>query len=236
MCLSGALGVCPEMHYDDPACADCPVTLRACCTGDATARGPGFCPAKVDPEALEHARRAYADPEVARTGRVVAEIESAGYGHWTRVRDIIEFAKRMSYGRIGIAACVELLDLAGVFSDILRSHGFSVISVCCKNDSIPKEELGVLDSQKLHPGTFEPTCNPIAQAELLNAHNSELNVLVGLCVGHDSLFHRYAHAPTTTLVVKDRALGHNSVAALQMADGYFADLWGPGGKPTHKRR
>lgn len=223
------------MLYEDPACADCPLTTRACCTGDSAVRGPGFCPAKVDPETQAHARKAYEDPEVARMARVSAQIESAGYARWPRALEVIEFAKRMSYGRIGIAACAELLDVAGVFSDILRSHGFSVISVCCKNDSIPKEELGVLDSQKVHPGTFEPTCNPVAQAELLNAHNSELNVLIGLCVGHDTLFYRYAHAPTTTLVVKDRVLGHNSVAALQQADGYYANLWGPGGHRPRRR-
>ena len=37
-------------------------------------------------------------------------------------------------------------------------------------------------------------------------------MLVGLCVGHDSLFIKYSEAPVTTLVTKDRVLAHNPVA------------------------
>ena len=33
-------------------------------------------------------------------------------------------------------------------------------------------------------------------------------------MGHDSLFYKHSKAPVTTLVVKDRKLGHNPVAAL----------------------
>jgi uncharacterized metal-binding protein len=33
-------------------------------------------------------------------------------------------------------------------------------------------------------------------------------------MGHDVLFSKYTHAPATTLVVKDRVLGHNPVGAL----------------------
>jgi len=57
-------------------------------------------------------------------------------------------------------------------------------------------------------------CNPIMQAEVLNREKTELNIMMGLCLGHDILFLRYAKAETTPLVVKDRALGHNPVAAL----------------------
>ena len=38
-----------------------------------------------------------------------------------------------------------------------------------------------------------------------------MNFLVGLCVGHDSLFIKYSEAPRTTLVTKDRVLAHNPV-------------------------
>lgn len=225
------------MTYEDPACADCPSTVRACAKGEAQVRGPGFCPSKIDPQTQAAARDAYDDPEVARMARTAALIESEGYCRWPRALEIVEFAKRMGYQRIGIASCVGLLDLAGVFSDILKSHGFTVISVCCKNGSIPKEEIGVEDAQKVRPGGFEAACNPVAQAELLNAHGAELNVVIGLCVGHDTLFYRYAKAPTTTLVTKDRVLGHNPAAALMLADtGYYSYLWGEKGKPARKRR
>jgi uncharacterized metal-binding protein len=50
---------------------------------------------------------------------------------------------------------------------------------------------------------------------------------MGLCIGHDSLFFRYAKALTTVLVAKDRVLGHNPVVALQLADSYYSKVWGP---------
>ena len=36
----------------------------------------------------------------------------------------------------------------------------------------------------------------ILQARLLNQAHTELNVVIGLCVGHDSLFYKYSNAYT----------------------------------------
>ncbi len=221
------------MDYRDPACAYCPANVRACRQGEAEKRGPGYCPSKVDPRTLEEAHDRYADPETSRLSRNAALVESEGYCKWTRVEEVVHFAKRMGYRKIGIASCISFVDLAYVMSGILESHGFEVVSVACKNGNIPKEEIGIADREKVNPGNFEPMCNPISQAELLNAHGSEFNVLLGLCVGHDSLFFKHAAAPTTVLVAKDRVLGHNPVAALQLADSYYRRLWGPK-KPAKK--
>ena len=67
-------------------------------------------------------------------------------------------------------------------------------------------------------------CNPILQAKLLNEAGTDLNVVMGLCVGHDSLFYKYSDALVTTLVTKDRVLGHNPVAALYQANAYYKRL------------
>ena len=67
-------------------------------------------------------------------------------------------------------------------------------------------------------------CNPILQAKILNSEKTDLNIVVGLCVGHDSLFYRYSDAPVTTAVTKDRVLGHNPAAALYTADSYYSRL------------
>ena len=64
-------------------------------------------------------------------------------------------------------------------------------------------------------------CNPIMQAKLLNDARTDLNVVVGLCVGHDSLFYKYSEAMVTTAVTKDRVLGHNPAAALYTAESYY---------------
>ncbi|MEW6689330.1 MAG: DUF1847 domain-containing protein [Pseudomonadota bacterium] len=215
------------MTYEDPACAYCPPKLRACREGEATVRGPGFCPSKVDPGAQETARELYSDPETRRISQESARVESEGYCKWTRVEEIVRFAKKMGYRKLGIACCISFVDHAYVLGGILESHGFEVVSVACKNGGIPKEELGLADAEKVRPGRFEALCNPIAQAQLLNEHGCELNVVLGLCVGHDSLFFRHAKGLTTVLVAKDRVLGHNPVAALNLADTYYSRLWGP---------
>ena len=64
-------------------------------------------------------------------------------------------------------------------------------------------------------------CNPIGQALFLNEAKVDLNVILGLCVGHDTLAMKYMEAPITTLVVKDRVTGHNPVAAIYNAESYF---------------
>lgn len=223
------------MKYEDPACAYCPPTVRACRQGESAERGPGYCPTKTDPEIQATARALYEEPETRKISHESALVESEGYCRWTRVEEIVHFAKRMGYRTIGIANCISFVDHAHVLSGILESHGFKVVSAACKTGSIPKEALGVADSEKVRPGQFESLCNPICQAELLNAHGCELNVVMGLCVGHDSLFFKHATGLTTVLVAKDRVLGHNPIAALQLADSYYSRVWGPD-KPREARK
>ena len=217
-----------SVKYEDPACAYCPSTLQACRQGESAERGPAFCPTKVDPGAQARARAAYEDQQTRELSHVAAVVESEGYCRWTRVEEIVQFAKRMGFRKIGIANCISFIEHANVLSGILESHGFEVVSVACKTGSIPKEELGIADHEKIRPGQFEALCNPVAQAELLNAHGCQFNVVMGLCVGHDSLFFRHIEGLATVLVAKDRVLGHNPVAALNLADTYYSRLWGPG--------
>jgi uncharacterized metal-binding protein len=67
-------------------------------------------------------------------------------------------------------------------------------------------------------------CNPIYQAKLLNHEKTDFNILLGLCVGHDSLFFKHADAPTTVLAVKDRVTGHNPLAAIYLSEGYYRKM------------
>ena len=67
-------------------------------------------------------------------------------------------------------------------------------------------------------------CNPIGQAKLLNSAQTQLNILLGLCVGHDSLFIKYSEAPVTVLAVKDRVTGHNPLAPLYLHQSYYKKL------------
>ncbi len=149
------------------------------------------------------------------------EIEAAGYGQWPRVREIVEFSKSMKYKKIGIAFCLGLHEEAKILDRILVDAGFDTISVICKTGGTAKEKIGISDDRKVRPGTFEPICNPIAQAKLLNEQQSDFNIVVGLCVGHDSMFYKYSDAMVTTLIAKDRVLAHNPAGAIYCSNGYF---------------
>ena len=116
------------------------------------------------------------------------------------------------------------LDDVVVMQDFLKVNHFEVLSVCCKVGSIEKEELGLADTDKIHPGQYEALCNPIGQAMLLNEAGTDLNIAIGLCVGHDSLFFQHSRSPVTVLVAKDRVTGHNPVAAIYTSHSYYSRL------------
>ncbi len=166
----------------------------------------------------EESRRTFAgNPEDTEMSRVATSIESDGYMQWCRVQEVVEFAHRMGYRHIGIAFCVGMVNEARTLERILEKEGLKVSSVCCKMGGIEKSEL---DFKHLRQGRYEAICNSIGQALLLNRAGTELNLIVGLCVGHDILFTRHSNAPVTTVVVKDRVLAHNPVGALY--SNYYA--------------
>jgi uncharacterized metal-binding protein len=199
-------------------CAEC--GRMACTSGDQDAY-PRACPSREAGcgDVLDD----YRGGEEAQLARNAALVEAHGYCRLTRVEEIMDFAHRCGSTRLGLAHCVGLRAEAAVAARIFRANGFSVDSVACKNGALPKEELGLSDADKVAPGGFESMCNPIGQAKALARAETELNVLLGLCVGHDSLFMRHSEAPVTVLGVKDRVLGHNPLAAIYLADGYFHD-------------
>jgi len=204
-------------------CSICRV--QACSSTPGTKTFPVFCPASQDPNALADACQFYhSDPEIQRLALSAARVEAAGYCRWPRVQEVMEFARGIGATRLGIATCVGLIREAGLLQEILEANDFQVSSVCCKVGSIPKEEIGLTDHEKVRPGQFEALCNPVGQAELLNEAGTELNIVVGLCVGHDSLFFKHSVAPVTVLVAKDRVTGHNPVAALYTSHSYYRRL------------
>ncbi len=140
----------------------------------------------------------------------------------------MEFARRVGAKKIGIATCAGLLHESRIFARILKANDFEVFGIACKVAAVPKTKINIGDEYIMRPN--EPMCNPVLQAKLLNKNKTQLNVVVGLCVGHDSLFYKYAKAPTTTLVTKDRLTGHNPVAALYTAQSYYKKLLAGNGK------
>ena len=152
-----------------------------------------------------------------------AEVEYEGYCQWTRVQEIMEFARKIGAKKIGIANCIGLIREARVFARILRANEFEPYSVICKVEGRAKTSVGIPEKcEEIGPAM----CNPILQARLLNQAGTDLNVVIGLCVGHDSLFYRYSEAYVTTLVTKDRVTGNNPAAALYTAESYYKKKFG----------
>ena len=152
-----------------------------------------------------------------------AEVEYEGYCKWTRVQEIMEFARKIGAVKIGIANCIGLVQEARMFAKILRANGFEPYSVICKVEGRAKTSVGIPERcEEIGPAM----CNPILQARLLNQTKTDLNVVIGLCVGHDSLFYRYSEAYVTTLVTKDRVTGHNPAAALYTSHSYYKKGFG----------
>ena len=150
-----------------------------------------------------------------RSMKVSAAVEARYYMQKTRLEEMILYAKEMGYKRLGLAFCVGLEREASIIHKILGKD-FDVFSVCCKISAIDKDEYGL---EKLHPDAFDPTCNPIGQAMLLKDKGTQLNIIIGLCIGHDILFTQHSAAPVTTLIVKDRVLANNPAGAIY--SGYY---------------
>ncbi|NJC87799.1 MAG: DUF1847 domain-containing protein [Desulfuromonas sp.] len=231
----------PPSKNPAPSCSNCSAIMRTHgatnCWSDPASRSakPAYCPSDPHAETIREAFDEYrGDTDDARLARMAAKVEGLCYqpipgsdavnARWTRVEDLVALAKLMGWSKIGIATCIGLLDETQKLSDILLAQGLEPFSACCKAGSIDKLDLGLQESNKVRPGTFEPACNPIAQARILNAEGMEMNVIMGLCVGHDMLFSKHSEAPVTTLVVKDRVTGHNPAAVLYGQNFYYKRL------------
>lgn len=204
---------------NDRSCVDCGVLN--CRTRDK--EYPDFClTAELTPDITEKVRKLYEDDENNKVSVISAQIENEFYLRYTRVEELIEFAKRMGYRKIGIATCVGLIEESRILARILRKNGFEVYGAVCKIGSFLKKDVGVAEEDMVRTGAV--MCNPIMQAEVLNNAETDFNVVMGLCVGHDSLFYKYSDALVTTLVAKDRVLAHNPVGALYQAKAYYKKL------------
>lgn len=221
-----------------PACAKCPTVA---CVPKIKAdeklnidKAPNFCPMKVAPELIEKCVSEYDSPEVAEFARQASIQEFECYekvpdGRRTknpRILELIELANKCGYKKLGLAFCGGLSSEARTLTEILENKGFEVVSVRCKVGATPKERIGLKPEEKIGgPEYWESMCSPIAQAEILNAAKVDMAVMLGLCIGHDTLFIKYCKVPMTVIAVKDRVTGHNPLAALYLTSSpYYSRL------------
>ena len=225
-------------------CAKCPGPV---CNSRAWDDGPANCPRKVMPEVIKKATDKCFSPEFREFAVKASKQEGSGYLRLphspqtaspvkSRVEEIMEFAHRMGYKRLGVAYCGGVQFEASLLVPILENRGFEIVSVQCKCGSVPKEDLGIEEWEKVYPGNFEAMCHPIAQAEILNAYNTDLNILVCLCVGHDSLFLKHSKAPCTVLAAKDRVYGHAPLMAVYQSKSYHRRVLAKESDPDAAKR
>jgi uncharacterized metal-binding protein len=195
---------------DQTLCSYCP--KKKCFFGDVS-QAPPFCPSIRHPDLLADAKIKLLEEtnremacDVARTWKE--------YGKLTRVEETIQYARNRGYKKLGIAFCVGLSEEAEKLTNLLFNEKFDVVSVCCMCGAMSSDDVNLPDEEKIVPGFRQPMCNPIGQAAILEAEGIDLHILLGLCVGDDTLFIKHANAPVTVLAVKDRVLAHNPLGAL----------------------
>jgi len=221
------------MEFVKPECAKCSIKNKICRSPEG--QEPAFCPTLHRKESIAEAKEEYTKPDILKFAHAASVQEGECYinrdvkpyvSHPTkpRVQEVCEFAQKMGYKKLGIAFCAGLHSEALSLTQILEAQGFEVISVVCKAGGTPKEQIGIKEEEKIRIGEFESMCSPIAQAMILNEEKTDFNILVGLCVGHDSLFLKYSEAYCTVLVAKDRVLSHNPCAALYTTGSYYARM------------
>ncbi len=213
-------------------CARCkiPKPERICLVKDG--RGPAFCPTINFAELIPGITGEYQTPDYKTFARLASVQEGECYANRgpgpyviqpekSRIQETIEFADKIGAHKLGLAFCGGLQKEAGMLSDILEANGFEVVSVGCNVGGVPKETIGITEDQKVHIGEYETMCNPLLQAGVLNQAETDLNIMLGLCVGHDALFLKKATAMCTVLAAKDRVTGHNPLAALYTSHSYY---------------
>jgi uncharacterized metal-binding protein len=183
-------------------CSNC--NKHICYEGKGCSQGFDF------QEYISNSRVEYEKHDNSKILNVSSQVESDHYMKGTRLEEIMDFARLMNYKTIGIAHCIGLMNETKQLKLYLEKK-FVVHSVCCKFSGIDKKDFNV--SQIRHD-RYEAICNPVGQAMVLNELKTDMNMIVGLCVGHDMLFSKYSNAPVTTFIVKDRVTGHNPAATV----------------------
>jgi len=216
-------------------CGDCTLSvLERICLNPKGKGGKG-CPTLTKKDLIETCMTEYKKEEIGEFARQASIQEGECYAnrnkepyllHPTkpRIQEICEFAHKMAYTRLGLVYCIGLAREGTAVVRILEAQGFDVVSVVCKVGSIAKEEIGIKEEEKVRIGQYESMCNPILQAMVVNDAMTHFNIALGLCVGHDSLFFKYANAPTTVLAAKDRISGHNPLGPIYTSSSYYARL------------
>lgn len=127
--------------------------------------------------------------------KIMKASDNAVEMYMNRIDQIKNFAQAANYKTIGIAHCITFGYEVDIIKRYLNKY-FKVHTVDCKIDRLKSRDLFGGNSSRV-------LCNPSGQAEYLNDKKCDLNISVGLCVGHDMIFNSKSDAPVTCLYTKD---------------------------------
>ena len=194
----------------DKATTMCLCKKMGCWRGDDEGI-PSYCQGNHYVAEIEKVNKVYAEPEVVDLYTAACVVGKKNDGYRSRIEEALDFAREMRFYRVGFAACVAFGKELEVIRRLFEQAGIEVFGAGCQIGRSSATDRG-LPHLEAYPDNS--TCNPIAQAEILNKAQTQLNFIIGLCMGHDILFNRYSRAPVSTLIVKDRLLGNNPAAAI----------------------
>ena len=189
-------------------------TLKCVCVKQGCWRSdikiPEYCEANNYIHELEVSNKEYSKKPVIDAYKAACVVRAHNEGMTPRIEEALLYAKELRLKRIGFAACVSMSMELELLVKLFKKEGFEVFTTGCQIGGVDATNRGVPEVQ----GYSASVCHSIAQAEILNKEKTELNFILGLCMGHDILFTRFSKAPVSTLIVKDRVTGNNPAAAL----------------------
>jgi uncharacterized metal-binding protein/rhodanese-related sulfurtransferase len=152
----------------------------------------------------------YQDQSIQGTALAASRLVDNGRaGTLARVEEVVEYCKDRDFKRIGLAYCFGMAKLAKAFADILKKNDLEVLLVTCTAGGVKEKDI---DDSKL---VETVSCNPAGQAIAMNRLKPDLVVEMGLCLGHDIIFHQILEIPFTVLIVKDRLFSHDPASFLE---------------------
>jgi len=150
----------------------------------------------------------YADPDTLNTLRNSGKLVDGGRaGQLSRFQELIEFCGLQGYKNIGLAYCFGMEDLAVEVRDKMTGAGLNLIPARCSMGGVKESDIAPEKKDVF-------SCNPAAQALFLN-ERADFVVEMGLCLGHDVVFHQHLRVPFTVLLVKDRVHAHNPLEGIK---------------------
>lgn len=172
----------------------------------------------------DNSRQEMPNNELAHMLEAATDIACENERILCRLSELIYFCLDMQYKRIGIAYCIDLQEPTEILVRVLKRF-FDVFPVCCKVGGIIQNNPFKLESDtKGNDINHKISCNPWGQAQALNDLNTDINVMVGICMGADCIFIEGSNAPAIALFIKDKSLANNPIGALY-SDYYLKEAF-----------